>query len=184
MHIRHASIGSVALLGALAAMLISSVGASAAGRSIAAAPDRTLVTTQHVSMSLDCSHLSAGAQQYATAHSLCTAGVTPNDRQPGSCGWSEINLFNDFDGTFTIEYAFHSSQGTVIARSLTVSYQDRLGGASFDDSNSMASTDYTASRRAFVGGGPARINAALDGSILLWWFATCSMNHPTASSNY
>jgi hypothetical protein len=183
MHIRHASIGSMALLAALVAVLIPSVGASASGRSIAAAPHRTLVTTQRVSMSLDCSHLSAGAQQYATAHNLCTAAVTPNGRVGGDCGWSEINLFNDFDGTFTIEYGFHSSQGTVIARSLTVSYQDRLGGASFDDSNNMASTDYTASRRVFVGGGPGRINAALDGSILLFWFATCSM-HPTDATNY
>jgi hypothetical protein len=183
MHIRHASIGSMALLVALVAMLISPVAASASGRSIAAAPHRTLVMTERVPMSLDCSHLSAGAQQHAKAHNLCTAAVTPHGRVPGDCGWSEINLYNDFDGTFTIEYGFHSSAGTVVARSLTVSYQDRLGGASFDDSNNMFSSDYTASRRAFVGGGPGQINAALDGSVLLVWLATCTM-HATASANY
>ncbi len=165
---------------------VISVSASPANATTSSAATPS-VTTVSARMVLDCVHLTSKARAYAASHHYCGGATSKSHMSPytivsGACGSSRISIIHyPTVAQALILWGFDSTQGNVIFRNLTISWNNSTpGGArgSFGDTGPMLSTRWRNQR--VVNSGAGTIFAALDGWILLWWGGTCAILHPVA----
>jgi hypothetical protein len=130
-----------------------------------------------VPLRLDCTNMSTKAQEYAVAHGYCPtrSDVRPGVVVWGNCGWSAMFLSaTGTSGTANMAYGFGSTLGTVVYRSLAVTWRNTAGpSGAFPDSGVMFNTNYGAARLVPTGAGWVR--AELTGSVLLVWGGLCTI---------
>jgi len=141
---------------------------------------------KEVPMTLDCVNMTEQARDYALRNNLCTTdGHTPEgdlsvkNKVDGDCGSSWIWVYNASRGYARTVYGYHSTDGTVVAHVLRVSwYNWSTGGASgWTDAAGELSSTYETSRTTFTGAG--FVTVGLSGFVALWWGGTCTINNPT-----
>lgn len=165
----------LAVVGALLAALVVGTGAASADSTSAGGE------LLRVDMRLDCVNMTEQARSYAVEHDLCTADgqVGTAGVVTGNCGSSWIWIYNANGGRARFVYGYASTQGTVIAHVLRVSwYNWATGGASgWTDAAGRLSSSYETSRTTFTGAG--YVTTGLSGFVTLWWGGTCNLLNPT-----
>lgn len=188
--------GGVAALGIAVLALASVVGAGPA-----IADDTARGTAQEVSepqlvgvesarMVLACDEFTGHVLTYAVKHGYCpdpTAGgsgtVTTQASQTYDCGTTWVYLYNyGVRGDLWIEIGFHSTQGVVVYRNLSVGYAAPNGSSGgWNDASWMWSTDYES--ETYEGNfGLGWASATLSGTVNLVWGGWCTMP-PLTDSN-
>lgn len=178
-------LASIAIAVLLGSSLLAANAANAAEAQArpAAGTVQTVSGAHPVQLRLDCAHMTAKAHRYAVSHHYCTAAgknvITPAGEVTGNCGSSFITLTNLGGGEAGIDWGFESSQGIVIQRVLTVSWNNlSMTGlhGSFPDDNVMFSADYENLTDVFSGHGV--VHAQLTGNVLLIWGGVCTILGP------
>ena len=165
----------------LALILVSALGMTAlAGQG----PANTVIVGS-AGMTLDCSSMSNSVHAYAVAHNYCPAlsgNVTPYNTTVGDCGSSALAMADYGHNYAQFSYAFHSTQGNVVYRSLGLNWTNwNTGGSgSFGDSGWMNNSYYSATRNQLTYSG--YVTGSMSGWVLLWWGGTCSIIPPTSSA--
>ena len=160
--------------------LAASVTTASASTDSGASP--AVVSSERVAaeMTFSCGSLSASALSYAIKQGYCPASskLGKLDTVTGSCGSSYVELDNYGQGLGVIVYGFGSTLGTVAYRSLYVSYSGPAASSGFPDTGSMWNANYSASNIAYFGVGKGI--ATMEGSVTLWWGASCTLLQPIA----
>jgi hypothetical protein len=169
---------------ALFAAVVSGLEAQAASAAGPSPPGATQTLVATVPMQLDCSRLSASAMQYATSHLYCmsSGANAPNNEVGGNCGYSYLYMYNAHRGDARFHYGFHSTDGTVIDRNLTISWANWTHGVvgNFPDSIGMFNATYRNTVDKYTKSG--FVTGVLYGDVFLWWGGICTLNDPTSSA--
>lgn len=139
-----------------------------------------------VAMFLDCTHMSATARAYASAHSLCSGSrrATPDNTVYGNCGWASLNLYGQSNHWVTIYEDAYSTLGPIVYVNWGVSLYNWSRGVSNYRSGSQGQFSASFSHTDFAWmGGSGYVTASMAGGVTLWWGGSCSFNYPTASVN-
>lgn len=175
----------VILVGILAVAALSPGQAVAAAKTPSpAGEDRAQLVSG--ALVLDCVNMTQSARKYATENQLCTAdgkAVAKRsgalDEVTGNCGSSWIFIYNANRGNARFVYGYHSTQGTVIAHVLRVSWYNwaTSGANGWTDAAGRLSATYDTSATRFTGAG--YVAAGSSGFVTLWWGGTCTLLNPT-----
>jgi hypothetical protein len=169
-----------------AAMLLGIAMAVTLGTNAAtAAPPGSDAELVRAPLTLNCADMTSSAREYAVANRLCTADGRPVEKPgtfgvvTGNCGSSWMWISNANGGNARFVYGYASSQGTVIAHVLRVSwYNWATGGANgWTDAAGRLSSSYESNQVRFTGAG--YVTAGLSGFVTLWWGGTCTLLNPT-----
>ena len=170
------------VLGALATIaLIIGVSGTAQASNPASAPAPIVdapASSWTATLVPDCANLTASARQYAIDHNIKICGLNSTTRNtvPGLCGSSGIFIYQGpSSGQARINYGFSSTVGTIVTRSLVVSWAGAVSG-SYTDFSLMGATSYSNNIVRTTGRGLA--GADLGGTVLTSWGLVCYMNGP------
>lgn len=136
-------------------------------------------------MQLDCASTTGDALKYAIAKGYCTSEgtITPTGIAYGSCGWAAMFVANvGGGGRAAFTYGFGSSLGTVVYRSLVVTWVNSSGpSGAFPDSSAQFSSTYSTTRTVTTGSGS--VLAQLTGYVVLIWGGVCTVLSPTDAAS-
>lgn len=146
------------------------------------------ITTQ---ATLNCTDMTPEVHQYAVDHKYCPASgdAGTNNTVVGNCGSSYIDIFDDFPGDYQgrVEYGFVSAMGTVVYRTLGISWSytpDGIGTGGpifglYTDVSPMFDVSY-AGRAYALENYPGGWAVELLGGVNLLWGGSCVILVPYA----
>ena len=150
------------------------------------APSPTDVLVATASMNVSCSGLSASAVQYAVTNGICAPDakgvLTPQNKVGGNCGSSWLYMSNAGGGHARFHYGFHSTQGTVFYRNITVTWANWRFGVvgNIPDETYMWNATYDTTVTRYTKAG--FVTGVLYGDVILWWGGICTLLDPTSST--